>query len=123
VSTALDTTLVPKVKSIIDTYGKTISFVVPGLNEYDADSGSVIESGVVTHSVKSTPPENYSSRWVAGEIIKEGDTQVSIAASGLLFTPVNGLVVTIDGENWKAIRVQSMYTGDDIALYSLQLRR
>jgi hypothetical protein len=121
-STALDTTLVPKVQSIINDYGKTITVEVPGLSEYDADSGSVIESGVVTYSVKGTPPENFTSRWIDGDLVKDGDTQVSIAASGLSFTPVNGQTVTIDTDHWKVVRVQTVYTGDDIALYTLQLR-
>lgn len=122
-ATALDTTLIPKIKSIIDTYGKTVTIAVPGLTHYDADSGSVIEAGTVTHTVKVTPPENYNSRWIDGDLILEGDCQISLAASGLTFTPENGHVFTIDSQKWKVVRVQTEYTGDDIGLYVMQLRR
>ena len=70
-----------------------------------------------------TPPENYNSRWIDGDLILEGDAQVSLAASGLTFTPENGQVITLDSQKWKIVRVQSEYTGDNIGLYVLQLRR
>jgi hypothetical protein len=123
VATALDTTLIPKIKSVIEKYGKTVTIDVSGLTHYDPDSGSVIESGTVTHTVKVTPPENFNSRWIDGDLIQEGDAQVSMSPSGLTFTPENGHVFTIDNQKWKIVRVQTEYTGDDIGLYVMQLRR
>ena len=122
-ATTLDTALIPKIKSVIDTYGKTVTIDVAGLTHYDPDSGAVIEAGTITHTVKVTPPEGFATRWIDGDLIQEGDAQVSLATSGLTFTPVNGQVVTIDAQAWNVVRVQSEYTGDEIGLYTLQLRR
>ena len=122
-ATALDTTLIPKIKSIIDTYGKNVVFVVPGLASYDPDDGSVIESGVKKYTVKSTPPANYNSDMIDGDTIESNDCSISISSSGLLFTPANGLEVTFDNQSWRVMNVITGYTGDEIGIYEMQLRR
>ena len=122
-ATALDTALIPKIKSIIDLYGKSVVFTVHGITEYDPDEGSVVESGSTDYTVKSTPPENYSRNLVDGDMIRENDCRISISASGLSFTPTNGMPVVFDNENWRVVSVATEYTGDDIGLFSMQLRR
>ncbi len=121
--TSLDTTLIPKIKSVIDDYGKDAVFTVHGISVYDPDEGSVVESGSVDYTVKITPPENYTSNLIDGDIIKDNDCKVSIAASGLLFTPENQMKVTFDNQVWRVVGVNTEYTGESIGLYSMQLRR
>lgn len=122
-STALDTTLIPKIKSIIEDYGKNVVFVVPGVASYDPDDGSVIESGVQKYTVKATPPANYKADMIDGDTIQDNDCMINISASGLLFTPENGREVTFDSQSWRIMSVQTAYTGEDIGLYEIQLRR
>lgn len=122
-STALDTTLIPKIKSIIEDYGKNVAFVVPGVASYDPDDGSVIESGVQKYTVKATPPANYKADMIDGDTIQDNDCMINISASGLLFTPENGREVTFDSQSWRIMSVQTAYTGEDIGLYEIQLRR
>ena len=122
-STALDTTLIPKIKSIIEDYGKNVVFVVPGVASYDPDDGSVIESGVQKYTVKATPPANYKADMLDGDTIQDNDCMINISAYGLLFTPENGREVTFDSQSWRIMSVQTAYTGEDIGLYEIQLRR
>jgi hypothetical protein len=122
-ATALDTALIPKIKSIIEDFGKSVVFTVHGIAEYDPDEGSVVESGSTDYTVKATPPENYSRNLVDGDMIQENDCRISISASGLSFTPKNGMPVVFDNENWRVVAVETGYTGEDIGLYSMQLRR
>lgn len=122
-STALDTILIPKIKSIIEDYGKNVVFVVPGVASYDPDDGSVIESGVQKYTVKATPPANYKADMIDGDTIQDNDCMINISASGLLFTPENGREVTFDSQSWRIMSVQTAYTGEDIGLYEIQLRR
>jgi hypothetical protein len=122
-STSLDTTLIPKIKTIIDDYGKDVVFVVPGLASYDPDDGSVIESGIQKYTVKATPPENYRADMIDGDVIQQNDCMITISSSGLSFTPQNGLEVTFDDQSWRIMGIQTGYTGEDICLYEMQLRR
>ena len=122
-STVLDTTLIPKIKSVIEDYGKNVVFVVPGVASYDPDDGSVIESGVQKYTVKATPPANYKADMIDGDTIQDNDCMINISASGLLFTPENGREVTFDSQSWRIMSVQTAYTGEDIGLYEIQLRR
>jgi hypothetical protein len=121
--TVLDSALIPKIKTIISTYGKNVVFTVHGISEYDADEGSVVDSGSTDYTVKATPPENYTRNLIDGDMIRDNDCKISISASGLLFTPENGMKVTFDNQNWKVVGVETGYTGEDIGLYSMQLRR
>jgi len=121
--TSLDTTLIPKIKSVLDDYGKDAVFTVHGISVYDPDEGSVVESGSVDYTVKITPPENYTSNLVDGDIIKDNDCKVSVAASGLAFVPETQMKVTFDNQVWRVVGVNTEYTGESIGLYSMQLRR
>jgi len=121
--TALDTSLIPKIKTIIADFGKDATFTVHGISSYDPDTGSVIESGTTNYTVKVTPPENYTVSMIDGDLIQANDTRISVAASGLSFTPVTGMKVTFDNQAWKVVFVQTEYTGESIGLYTMQLRR
>jgi hypothetical protein len=121
--TALDTALLPKIKSIIDTYGKDAVFTVHGISEYDPDEGSVVDSGTVEYTAKVTPPENYRADMIDGDTILVNDCHIAVAAQGLSFTPITGMAVAFDDTNWKVITVTSGYTGESIGLYGMQLRR
>jgi len=121
--TTLDTVLLPKIVDLIALYGKDATFTVHGISSYDPDTGSVIESGTTNYTVKVTPPENYIASMIDGDTIMANDTHISVAASGLSFTPVTGMKVTFDSLVWKIVSVQTEYTGESIGLYTMQLRR
>ena len=118
--TTLDDKLRPKVVTIIDTYGKSVTFFT-GTKTADLAAGTV-SGGVTQVVVKATPPESYSSALVDGSNIRQGDLKITIAAKDLTFTPIAGQQVTFDSRSFKVVGVMPIYSGDLVAAYTCQLR-
>jgi len=109
---------------VLATYGKNASFIVPSnaQSSYDPTTGIATPS-VTTYTVKIAPPELYDAQYANGDTIRIGDAKTIIAASGLPFTPVLGIGLTIDATNWTIVDVQALYSGELIAAYELRIRR
>jgi len=120
--TDLDNALVPVSLDLINSFGKDGTFTVKDSEAYDPSTGvvSVTTSTVV---IKMSPPTPYERRYINGDLVKAGDTEVLIAASGLTFTPDEGQKVEFDSETWNVVSVGRLYSGESIAVYRLQLRR
>lgn len=120
--TALDDKLVPKILSLIDKFGKTAVFTELTTNTYDPATGTV-STVEVNHNRKMSPPSDYDLRYVDNDLIKMGDAQTMVAASGIPFTPVQAMKVAFDSNDWHIVTVSPVYTGNIIGAYKLQLRR
>lgn len=118
--TKLDDKLIPKIAKIVDRLGKAVTFHVEA-GSYDPTVGRRV-SDQTDHSVKVTPPANYSERFIDGDNIQRGDVNILLPAQDLVFTPVNGMQVTIDAKPWAIVEVKPIYTGEQIGAYDLQLR-
>lgn len=121
--TELDDRLVPRVKELVERYGAPAAFRVPGSKEYDPDAGQTVEADAQDVQARITPPEPYRHGFVRDDLVKEGDLKTYVAASGLGFTPTSGMKVTFGGVAWRAEHVSAIYTGEQVALYELLLRR
>lgn len=129
-TTVLDDILVPKAKDLIDRFGKVATFKVQSSETYDTATGITGETETEV-SVKVTPPSPYNDRLVDNDLIRAGDMQIAFAPTALdettgvaiSFTPENGMKVVLDSATWKVERVNSVYSGDSIALYVLTLRK
>lgn len=122
-TTELDDILVPEVLAIVEQFGKLVRFAVPGSQVYDPTTGLSTERPALSITKKVSPPQPYTIKLIDGENIKAGDACIWLPASGLTFTPVAGMKVTIDSAVWAIVAVDSVYTGELIALYGLQLRQ
>ena len=123
-STALDRKIVPLVLKKINQFGKAITLTAKTVSSYTVATGVVVSSAV-NYSIKAVEGM-YSERQIDGNIIKSGDKQIFIAASGLAVTPQKsdkGYSITMAGESWQIEAVKPVSSGDDIALYELQLRQ
>jgi len=118
--TTLDDTFLPLTANLISSFGKSLTFVV-ATDSYDPATGSntVSESTSVVKGVLSA----YSSRFIDGDLIQNGDLKALIAAQGLTFTPTVGQRVEFNSQKWRIVAIASLYSGDEIAGYRLQLRR
>lgn len=69
--------------------------------------------------------EQYKARFAAGEAggVRDGDVQFTIAAAELTRAPATTDRVTIEGRKYQIVHVDSTYSGDQVALYALHLRR
>ena len=128
--TALDDKLVPTAKNRIEKFGKVVVFKVRSAKSYDTATGvgSKTEADV---TVKVTPPTPYINKLSSNDLIREGDMQISFSPTALdevtgvaiSFTPENGMIVVLDSATWKVVNVNSIYSGDSIALWTLALRK
>ena len=123
-ATALDRKFVPKVLSMIEKYGKTVEIKIYTDAVYAPTTGETTLGAYTRYVKKIIPPYPYEQKYVDGDIIKQGDLQTGIAGSGLGFTPEPGLTkITIDSLIWSIVNMQPIYSGEQIALFLLQLRR
>ena len=120
--TSLDTKLIPKTLEIINKFGKTVTFKERQISSYSANDGQAIETGVILHSSKVSPPEKFQKRFVDGDIVKESDLAVILPASGLTWMPKRDLEVEFDNEVWKIMSVEPIFSGEQIVAYTIQLR-
>jgi hypothetical protein len=120
-ATDLDTKLIPKVLALVNNYGTTATFVELTTQTYDPTDGDVTEVGV-NHNHKVTPPQPVH-QFREGDVVRIGDCEINLPASGLGFTPDEGMRVVIGSETWRIVRFDPIYTGDLVALYRIFLRR
>lgn len=122
-TTALDAEIVPMALEVVDLYGQNAVFTVPATKDYDATVGLTTETSPTDHTKKVTPPEPYDKRWVDGDLIQQNDVRIYLPASWLSFTPEKGMLVTLlTTEKFRIVGVKPIYSGEDIAIYDLQLR-
>ncbi len=120
-TTTLDTKLISKVKTLVEKYGTNAVFTA-NAGDYDPTTGTV-DSDTATHTAKVTPPQQYKQHLIDGDVIRIGDAQVYLPAQDLTFTPAIGIMVSVAGSSWQIMNVNPIYTGDNVALYELQLRK
>lgn len=127
--TALDLRLRPRVEQLIAKYGRDATFHV-STKTYDSSTSGVSHASTATHTVKVTPPAPYRRTEPSVEGIRAGDMQIHWAAYGLSWTPeiAKGgtstiTKVTVDGLDFQVISLDRTYSGEQIALYTAQLRR
>lgn len=119
-ATELDLEFVPLALELIEELGKPVLFTIE-TKTHDL-TGKVTVTGTASHTRNITPPEPFDSRYVDGTLIKQDDVQCYVAASGLPFTPAKGIKVAIDGKLFHVEATRSVYSGEQVALYWMQLR-
>ena len=122
-ATALDTKLRAVALRLIDDYGQDAIFVVPTTSTYDPDTGATTETGPTEYTEKISPPRGYKANMIDGNVVQRGDT-----VSGIAFRygiEETGLEVRLtDAEEvWRIVGVQEIFSGEQIAVYVLQMRR
>ena len=122
-STALDKTLVPFTKDIIGRLGLDATFKQYTPGTYDLVTGVGVP-GTNSTVAKVSPPMPYDTRLVDNDLIRVGDAVCYIAEKDLPFIPKAGMLVTFadTSEEWRCIEVNSLRSGEDIAVHELQLR-
>ena len=123
-TTRLDTKFVAKTLAMLERTGKAAVFQTYPDADYDPDTGQTTLGDAVDHTHKIIPPYAVDQRLIDGDTVKAGDMETGVAALGLQFTPSPSVTkVLVDGQAWTIIHVQPVYSGDEIALFSLRLRR
>lgn len=78
-------------------------------------------------SVKGSPPESYTAREIASTEIQAGDLKIHVAAKDLddagFGDPQPGDLISFGARTWRVVSVAMVWSGDQVALYTLQVRR
>lgn len=120
--TELDDQLVPAVLELINDLGKVAVARVKSNQAYTESTGDVTESAT-DYTVKILPPERFDIGYIDGDVIRVSDLKTAVAASGLAFTPKLGMLVIFDSGTYTTISVSPVYSGEQIAMWELQLRK
>jgi len=122
-ATALDAKLVPRALAIVTKYGLDAEFEVMLVSQYSAESGGTVETGPVTHTKKVSPPSPFEQRFIDGVAIRQDDLEVYLPGSGLEFTPAVDMTVRIEKVAYRVVAAGPVYSGEQVAVFRLQLRR
>lgn len=123
-TTELDLKLVPKAKELLDRFGMTVTYTEVDSGSYDPSTGQTSGGSNTDHEIKIAPPFPVRADLVDGEVYQFGDQLTYLADDELEFEPTAGEDrVLIGGETLLVIGARPIRSGDDIAVWELQLRK
>lgn len=89
---------------------------------YDPSTRSVSSS--TTDYSATGVVEDFPTHLVDGDQVQHGDIRWTVNAKGLSITPEpTSDTVTLGSETFSLVRVNAVYSGDNVALWELHLRR
>ena len=122
-TTMLDLKIRASAFNLIAKVGKQVTFTLYPSAAYDPTDGETTKGSPTQYVKKVSPPSAYKEMYIDGEIIRKGDCRVILPAKDLEFTPEVGIEVTIDTVVWKIVGLKPVYSGEQVAAYTLQLRK
>jgi hypothetical protein len=121
--TVLDKEILPEVVEILNEYGKILNYYMYPSYSYDETTGKGTEGASSIINAKSIPPYEVKLEYVDGDLVQVGDMLTGVAGLDIEFTPDLGIEVKFDGQTWRVVRYEPIYSGERIALYLFQLRK
>lgn len=118
--TALDDRLVPRVKALIERFGKLLTFTIEETS-FDAAAGATVVNDRRLESVRCSPPAQFMIEAAGGTAKLSESLETYLPAQGLSFEPKVGMVVSFDGRDRKVLGVGKVYTGEAIAVFRLEV--
>ena len=115
--------MIPRVRTIVRKLGIDATFTVISGDAYDPTTGDKSAGTPTDYTKKITPFEMYDEKYIDGDVVKAGDVRVLLPANSLEFDPKTGMDVVVALNKYKVIHQKPIYTGEQIGLYDLQLRR
>lgn len=116
--TALDKKFLPLSKSLIGRFGKTIT-IAHSVFVYDPATGGSVES-ITSFAIKAII-EDYKGTDFASGLIQQGDKKITIPAVGIE-KPKPGYTMTFDSMTFQVVRVTETWSGEQVAVYEIQVR-
>ena len=126
--TAIDKAARPVAKSVIDTFGRAVTFTVNSSVAYSPTTGLVSAGSNASHTVNAVIEESRktSSRGksqYSSVTASAGETEnvkvFTISGYNLGFEPVEGMSVTIDSDKYVVSEVAGTYSGQEVAIYQI----
>jgi hypothetical protein len=119
----LDPVMRPLAKGLISQFGLNAT-LVREVETYDPSTGKNTVAST-SYTITTSPPAPYNQNRVNGTTILQGDLQVLIAGDGFPATEpdINTDKVVFEGERWQVVASNPVYSGEQIAMWEVQLRR
>jgi len=117
----LDSVLVPLANKLVNDFGKTVTYK-QRVSSYDATTGKTTFTETESSAI-ITPPEPYRQNRIDGTTIQAGDAVANIAGSSISFVPAISDRIDLNGSDWQVVRVNPVFSGEEVAIYELQLRQ
>jgi len=122
---SFDSKMVALALKLISKRGKTVTYSDASDSAYDPATGTQTVTRTpytIKARVQDYTFRNAGSGFEAG-LIREGDKEIMIAASGLAFLPQSGDRVTVDGVTFTALNIKVIYAVDSITLFIIHARQ
>lgn len=126
-TTELDDIMVPLAYDLLQEFGKSMQLTHILSATYSTSTG-VNSPSSSTQTVKGLVEEYADNmRDVMGDrqagTIVLGDKKITFAASGLTYPPEIADKIVVGGVTYNVVNVSSVYSGEEIALYMMQVRK
>lgn len=106
---------------LVDDFGKPVT-IRRTTSTYDVQLGKTYTS-TTDYNVNGAL-ENYADRRIDGSLILSGDLQVTIPARDLAITPDQETdALILDSETWSIVNLSRIYSGEQVAVYQMQVRQ
>ena len=119
--TALDTKARATAVRLLNKYGKAVSHTIVTEGTYDPTTGNV-SGGSTSVGVPKAILEEYSGEEYAAGLVEKGDKKLTIAAKGNTEPNPNDRFI-IDSVTYTVISTQIIWSGEEHALYVMQIRK
>jgi hypothetical protein len=118
---ALDTRMRSLAQRLTDKFGKAVVLREFAGNTFDPSTGQNTAS-YTDHNANAVV-RSYAERLIDGSSVQVGDLEVSVPAKDLTFVPDTQDRLRMDGVEYAIVNPQRTYSGEQVALYVLQVRR
>lgn len=124
----LDATLRPTARRLIKKYGKDATLKRETLGTFDPAASEYSGGGTTSYAVKVSPPERFRQDMIDGQMVRRDDFEVLASDLALSITPTAGDESTkdtlvLDSEEYQIIRVNPVYSGEQVAMFRLHCRK
>ncbi len=117
----LDKRMRSTAQRLIDDFGKPVTLRRTEAT-FDPSTGKTVET-TQDFDVNGVL-EDYSENRVDGTLVKAGDLRLSIPARDLSVTPdIEKDTIRFGGDTWSIVNDGRVYSGEQVALHQLQIRR
>lgn len=105
----------------VDRVGKAVTFVQVS-ETFDPATGSTTETTTDT-AITAIPPQDFRFEQMDGSLIQSGDLVLGLPAVDMPVEPTTEDRVKMDGDIWSIVAVRPKSSGEQDALYQVQVRR
>jgi len=106
---------------LVDAYGKPVT-LRRTTSTYDPATGTTSTS-TTNYSVNGVL-EGYEDSRIDGTVVQAGDLRVTIPAQNLAIAPsMETDALVIGSGTWTLVNVRPTYSGEQVAIYELQVRQ